>query len=185
MSINPENVNTIRVGELVPSPFSLTDNIPHEVGTDLTRGTIAEFIVFLAPLLTAIQYEVKTLHVNQAYIDDNFNTTGLGINLMAGYAICNGNNGTVNKDGKVGIAYGANYSVIGATGGSETHTLNINQIPSHTHTYTAPNFQVENSAPGSGRPNVNSISSQTSSVGGGQPHNNMQPYIVELHVMKL
>jgi len=38
--INPELVTTARVGELPSLPFNLTDNIPHESGTELYRGTL-------------------------------------------------------------------------------------------------------------------------------------------------
>lgn len=46
--INPNDVTTIRVGELPSEPFSLTDNVPHEVGTSLKRGTIQELSTFIA-----------------------------------------------------------------------------------------------------------------------------------------
>jgi len=51
--INPEDISTIRVGQLSPTPFNLTDNIPHEVGTDLNRGTIQQFADFLATYIGA------------------------------------------------------------------------------------------------------------------------------------
>lgn len=81
-------------------------------------------------------------------------------------------------EGLVHIGAGANYAV-GATGGEATHTLTVDEIPSHTHkdgtnasvayagsvgTNTA---QVAFDA-NSGRP--------TTATGGGQAHNNMQPY---------
>ena len=42
--INPDLITTVRVGELPPEPFSLTDLIPHEVGTDLKQGTIQQLL---------------------------------------------------------------------------------------------------------------------------------------------
>lgn len=38
--IDPLSVSTIRVGQLPSAVISLTDNIPHEVGADLKRGTV-------------------------------------------------------------------------------------------------------------------------------------------------
>ena len=49
--IDPNAVSTIRVGELSPEPFSLTDNIPHEVGTELKRGTIEDLATFISAFI--------------------------------------------------------------------------------------------------------------------------------------
>ena len=49
--IDPLLINTIRVGQLVETVFSGTDNIPHEVGTDLRRGTINDLAVYVAGLI--------------------------------------------------------------------------------------------------------------------------------------
>lgn len=38
--IDPLLVSTIRTGQLPSAAFSLTDNIPHEIGVDLKRGTV-------------------------------------------------------------------------------------------------------------------------------------------------
>lgn len=46
--INPLEISTIRVGQLASAPISLTDNIPHEVGSELHRATIEELSVFIA-----------------------------------------------------------------------------------------------------------------------------------------
>jgi len=40
--IDPDSINTVRVGELPPADFNLTDNLPHEIGTELKRGTIEQ-----------------------------------------------------------------------------------------------------------------------------------------------
>lgn len=49
--IDPNNTNTIRVGELPSEPFSLTDSIPHEVGTELKRGTVQQLSDFIATVI--------------------------------------------------------------------------------------------------------------------------------------
>jgi hypothetical protein len=40
--IDPNNINTVRVGQLPSADFNLTDNLPHEVGTDLKQGTVQQ-----------------------------------------------------------------------------------------------------------------------------------------------
>lgn len=49
--IDPLLISTIRVGQLVEAPFSLTDNIPHEVGTDLRRGSLNNLATFIAGVI--------------------------------------------------------------------------------------------------------------------------------------
>jgi len=51
--IDPIEITTIRIGELPSEPFNLTDNVPHEVGTDLKRGTIEELAVFIGAYIGA------------------------------------------------------------------------------------------------------------------------------------
>lgn len=103
---------------------------------------------------------------------------------------------TVGQDG------GASWAM-GATGGEASHTLTENEIPSHTHSLLRklnqddgafdPNslHATESSAATTDRPsgNVNTPASppiyfNTYGTGGGQPHNNMQPYIVLRHLIK-
>jgi len=82
---------------------------------------------------------------------------------MTGYAMCNGQNGTINKAGKVGLCYGGAFNVIGATGGSETHTLTTNQMPIHHHHTDGSPFK--SFAAGSGDYGNNSSSSAGADAG--------------------
>jgi len=49
--IDPLLISTIRVGQLVEAPFNLTDNLPHEVGTDLRRGTVNDLAIFIGGII--------------------------------------------------------------------------------------------------------------------------------------
>lgn len=85
----------------------------------------------------------------------------------------------------------ANY-VQGQAGGSATVSLNANQIPAHTHTLPASTARGTLSQPASGSglaatvrgtypyaPSANGSMAGPAVVatGGGQPHNNMMPYL--------
>lgn len=79
---------------------------------------------------------------------------------------------------------------IGSKGGTEIETLTINQIPSHSHDFKASSGGANTATPSNnvlantgrtriyegGAPNVNLSSASITSTGGGQSHNNMQPY---------
>jgi len=68
---------------------------------------------------------------------------------------------------------------IGDSGGSETVTLEIDQIPDHSHQYSdagLPDLPVV--SPGELFANAFGGASNTTSVGGDQPHENMPPFFV-------
>ena len=83
--------------------------------------------------------------------------------------------------------YGSNS--VGTTGGSETHTLSVNEIPPHTHTTQYPSVGVD--FEGAGVPDMTAVGNppigiyQSSSVGGGQAHNNMPPYFTVRYVVTI
>lgn len=83
-------------------------------------------------------------------------------------------------EGQVHIGAGSNYT-IGDTGGEETHTLTINEMPSHAHNSISQAHDAQ--TPGGMHyaltSPVNGLAERlTDYQGGGQSHNNMQPYIV-------
>ena len=179
MAINPSEITTIRVGELPIGTIDLTSKIGVENGTDLQQVSGQELVDFININATAFQFEIKDLWVSQAYIDDNFDGTGLGVELCEGYAICNGQNGTPNLDGLVSIGYGNNYNVIKAICGSKNAVL-----VEHSHA-----IAVNTNAAGSGFPAFEASSTvgtfQTSTEGVSGINKNMQPYMVLLKIMKL
>lgn len=119
MAINPADITTVRVGQLPPNLPTTESNIAHEQSDVLYRCTIAELIDLLNINVGTLQYEIKTLYVDQEYIDTNFDETGLGINICEGFAICNGSNGTPSLDGLFELGYGEDYNVIGGFGGQK------------------------------------------------------------------
>lgn len=79
----------------------------------------------------------------------------------------------------------------GSTGGEATHTLNVNEIPSHTHIQNAHNHEIEyagtsgtgygfvdsGKARSSGMKYTSGTTATNQNTGGGQAHNNMPPYL--------
>lgn len=152
--------------------------------------------------------DIKEIACDETYLAANFDVTGLGINERAGWAICNGQNGTINKKGRVSVMLDtsqAEFNELGKTGGAKTHTLTTNEIPSHRHyvptggdnqiddgNYINGYIQGRNNPDDRVNPtNMNDSSTYnmpnhfTTFTGGGVAHNNLQPYIVTLFIQKL
>jgi microcystin-dependent protein len=72
--------------------------------------------------------EVRILAVR----DGDFDASGRGRFSMLGWAICNGQNGTVNLQNKT-VRGAMTSSEIGAEGGSDTVSLSVENMPSHNH----------------------------------------------------
>lgn len=92
--------------------------------------------------------------------------------------------------GRVPLHFGNGFS-LAETGGVETVTLTVSQIPSHSHPVMASASPGGQTSPGGNvpaasfnvTPYINDVPNGTmsanavGSVGGSQPHNNFQPYL--------
>jgi hypothetical protein len=155
-----------------------------------------------------LPYDVKQVDCPPSYVAANFDSTGLGINKRKGWAVCNGQNGTTNRGGRVSVGtnypainvdpsdnvWDVIYNVVGSTGGKKRHLLTSSEsgLPDHAHSSFVNGFLNKGAGDGS-----NAIGSenggnnkQTGGVTGGaqdasQSHENRQPFIVTLFIQKL
>ena len=109
-----------------------------------------------------------------------------GSTAPSGWAICNGQNGTPDLRDRFIVGAGSAYS-IGNTGGANSVTLTLDQIPPHTHTWDRQDVSINNGyRPWPANNNDCSRSTQnTGSAGGGQSHENRPPYYALMFIMKL
>ena len=108
--------------------------------------------------------------------------------IPTGFVLCDGNNGTPDLRGRFVVGHhpsNGDYDV-DDTGGEESVTLTVNQIPAHTHTYVDQYVAINNGY----RPwpaNNNDCAARdvnSGSTGGGQSHENRPPYYALCYIMK-
>lgn len=88
------------------------------------------------------------------------------------------------------------FSILGNTGGEKTHTMTVNEMPGHGHDVA---IAVNNTVAGGARYYFNSAGTTSAPIsdtaawsnsltakasGGGQPHNNLQPYLTLNYIIK-
>ena len=82
---------------------------------------------------------------------------------------------------------GVDGATLGSTGGSETHTLDETEMPTHSHD-TSDRYDTGSDGSGSGsraRDNaITTLARTTTTAGGDQPHQNTQPTIVLNYIIK-
>lgn len=141
---------------------------------------------------TAQTGDIKEIDVSTSYISANFDITGLGKNERLGWAICNGNNGTRNRNGRVAIQYDpTNFPTLGAAVGSNNVTLVKNNIPLLDATFPVSNndnaggtftyIMATDVSPQGSKTYANTINSGTTNA----PISVVQSSIVTLFIMKL
>ena len=116
-----------------------------------------------------------------------------GATPPAGWALCNGANGTPDLRGRFIVGYNpsdAAYNTTGKTGGEAFHTLSIDEMPSHTHDYgdvrDSDSYPGGGDGEGAGNASGRSDTSRTTAAKGtGLAHENRPPYFVLAYIMKL
>jgi microcystin-dependent protein len=89
--------------------------------------------------------------------------------------------------GRFPLGANATYTA-GSTGGAATHTLNVTEIPGHTHPTSSGSFVLYNGSTGSASGSTGGsllyTSNVTGSAGGGGAHNNMPPYLAIRYIIR-
>jgi len=105
----------------------------------------------------------------------------------AGWALCNGQNGTPDLRNRFIVGTGGQYG-LGATGGADTVTLSVEQIPPHVHSGVQNQHDCRDLR-ASGKSGCWMAGPMfwrnTDSTGGGKPHENRPPYYALAYIMKL
>ena len=125
--------------------------------------------------------DIKVIKADATYLANNFEVDGLGKNLRAGWAICNGNNGTDNLQGRVPIHYSRDFP-LGTSGGSKDavvveHSHGLKYGSSGTGTKYPETPYITDSITG------NMQGTEITGVSG--KNRNMQPYLATVYIMKL
>ena len=129
-----------------------------------------------------LQTQVDTLNSNLSHIGMIIHTTTLDTEEKV-KAIYGGTT-WVKIEGRFLLGQSGSY-VINSTGGEASHTLTVNEIPSHNHlSVSSGRSQVFGFTPGGwsavtpDTTNTNATNDKTGYTGGGKAHNNMPPYKV-------
>jgi len=108
--------------------------------------------------------------------------------VPAGWALCDGTNGTPDLRGRFVVGQKTsdqNFSEKGNTGGAKAVALTVDQLPAHSHTYNDQAYDANPSGTsGYAKPGTLGQAS-TSSVGSGFYHENLPPYYVLAFIMKI
>jgi len=139
-------------------------------GTNTTQVATTAFVQAATPtaaVINALVYPVGSIYMNAAVATNP--ATLLGFGTWAAYGA-----GRV----PVGKAASGTFDTLNETMGSETQTLSIANLPAHSHTFVAPKNSGAQNGPLSLDDSFPNQTSNTSSVGSGTAHNNIQPSIV-------
>ncbi len=119
--------------------------------------------------------------------------SGTVASIPTGWHLCDGTNGTPDlrdrfvvgaRQDSGGVSMTNVSGSLTKTGGEAKHTLTIAEMPAHTHTYNEPIFPSRYDGHSSPLCTGTQVSN-SSSVGGSQPHNILPPYYAVCFIMKI
>lgn len=111
--------------------------------------------------------------------------SGTTSNIPSGWALCDGQNGTPDLRDRF-VLGGGGTNTVGSTGGEETHTLTVYEMPAHNHDFGMFPEPKKVQAGGSTFNASLMMNGQSdnfiSETGGSQAHNNMPPYFTLCYI---
>ena len=119
--------------------------------------------------------------------------SGTVASIPTGWQLCDGTNGTPDlrdrfvvgaRQDSGGVSMTNVSGALTKAGGEAKHTLTIAEMPAHTHTYNEPIFPSRYDGHSSPLCTGTQVSN-SSSVGGSQPHNILPPYYALCFIMKI
>lgn len=162
------------------SKYVTAEDIAQSVASfgTVTGGMIADSTISTSKVVLSsfidLFYPVGSYYeTSDTSFDPNVSWTGTWVEDSAGRVLVAKDSGT--------------FATVGDTGGEETHTLILNEIPSHGHEVSRYNntegFSTAYGNPCTGwclRSNLTGSQNDilTTNKGGGLAHNNLQPYVV-------
>ena len=172
----------------MPAGFELSDE---PIGGGNPIGTVLEYAGVTAPSGYLL---CNGAAVSRTEYDALFNVIGTLFGEGDGSTTFN----LPNRSGKMGVGYNSSdsdFNVIGKTGGEKTHTLTVDEMPSHNHTISnngSTNLPITINAPTGGTGyNIGYEYGARSeprliadNKGGSKAHNNMPPFVVMNYIIK-
>ena len=172
--------------------FTVSTTVPQEwtnlVARDLPTGSVSGTVVGSAvPAPGSAQND--SLPIGSIII-----WSGTVASIPTGWQLCDGTNGSPDLRDRFVVGARQDSGGVSMTnvsgsltkiGGEAKHTLTIAEMPAHTHSYRFWNawyFSGSSELAAKGSYNDNA---QTSSVGGGQPHNILPSYYALCFIMKI
>lgn len=158
-TLNVKVTDTLPVGTIIPyAGTTIPSNYMKCEGQELSR----------------IEYDILFSAIGTTYGEGDGSTT---FNLP-------------NLKGRVITGIDSNdtaFDTLGETGGEKTHTLTVEEMPSHSHSYYSSTSTSDwpSRIPTGSNAGVDTRDDAIQPTGGGEAHNNLQPYIVLNYIIKV